>query len=370
MGTASWRYVLNTTWDSEASLSRDGRTVLVVHAEDAITRLQLHDGESLAHICDLQLPEAGTGFGLPLVPRPTLSADGSTALLTYTTTATPLTPLRIDTRDRGSPVSLLPVDQVVSPALVTPELHTIASFDDERITYFLYRPAVANPPVVVVVHGGPEARFAPRYDPFIIRLVAEGIAVVAPNVRGSAGWGRRFVSLDDRRLRLNSVRDLTAVHASLAERGVDGTRVAVIGGSYGGYMTLAALAFYPDLWAAGIATVGISSLVTFLENTSPYRRRIREVEYGFLDTDRDFLLQASPLTHVDEIRAPLMLIHGANDPRVPVGEARQLHASLLARGIASELLIYGDEGHGLAKRANRLDAAPRMLTFLREHLNV
>ena len=98
-------------------------------------------------------------------------------------------------------------------------------------------------------------------------------------------------------------------------------------------MTLAALAFHPGLWAAGIATVGISSLLTFLENTSPYRRRFREVEYGFLDTDRDFLIEASPMTHVDQIRAPLMLIHGANDPRVPVGEARQLHASLVARGI-------------------------------------
>jgi dipeptidyl aminopeptidase/acylaminoacyl peptidase len=369
IATSTWRYVLDTTWDSEASLSADGRSALVFHAEDAITRLRLHDGATLAHIRDLQLPEAGTGFGLPLVPRPYLSATGSSALLTYTTTSSPLTPLRIDTAGSRTPTALLPVAQVVSSALVTPELQQIESFDGERITYFLYKPPVDNPPVVVVVHGGPEARFAPRYDPFIVRLLAEGIAVVAPNVRGSAGWGRRFVSLDDRRLRLDSVRDLTAVHGSLGARGVDATRVAVIGGSYGGYMTLAALAFYPDLWAAGIATVGISSLVTFLENTSPYRRRVREVEYGFLDTDRDFLIAASPMTHVDEIRAPLMLIHGANDPRVPVGEARQLHASLRARGIASELLIYDDEGHGLAKRANRLDAAPRMLAFLRKNLD-
>lgn len=369
VASASWEYVLETEWDSEATLSRDGQHALVVHAENAVTRLRMHDGVSLAHVRELPLPEAGTGFALPLVPRPCLSADGSTALLTYTTTATPLHPVRFETGHGSGPEALLPVEQVVSAALVAPELQTIASFDGEPITYFLYRPQVENPPVVVMVHGGPEARFAPRYDPFLIRLVAEGIAVAAPNVRGSAGWGRRFVSLDDRRLRLNSVRDLTAVHASLAERGVDASRVAVMGGSYGGYMTLAALAFHPDLWAAGIATVGISSLLTFLENTSPYRRRVREVEYGFLDTDRDFLIEASPMTHVDAIRAPLMLIHGANDPRVPVGEARQLHASLVARGIASELLVYPDEGHGLAKRANRLDAAPRMLAFLRKNLH-
>jgi dipeptidyl aminopeptidase/acylaminoacyl peptidase len=369
MGSSSWRYVLETEWDSEATLSSDGRSVLVFHAEDAVTRLQLRDGVSLAHVRDIPLPGVGTGFGLPLVPRPYLSPDGATALLSYTTTATPMTPTRIDI-GVGTAVPLLPVDQVVPAELVAPELQKIASFDGEPITYFLYRPAAENPPVVMVVHGGPEARFAPRYDPFIIRLVAEGIAVAAPNVRGSAGWGRRFVSLDDRRLRLDSVRDLTAVHASLAELGVDASRVAVIGASYGGYMTLAALAFYPDLWAAGIATVGISSLLTFLENTSPYRRRFREVEYGFLDTDRDFLIAASPMTHVDQIRASLMLIHGANDPRVPVGEARQLHASLVARGVESELLIYDDEGHGLAKRANRLDASPRMLAFLRKNLDI
>jgi len=368
--TSSWRFVLETEWDSEATLSSDGRSVLVVHAENAVTRLQLRDGASLEVIRDVALPGLGTGFALPLVPRPYLSSNGSTALLSYTTTATPLTPLRVDTGEGGTSVPLLPIDQVVPDDAVTPELQKISSFDGEEVTYFLYRPPVEDPPVVMVVHGGPEARFAPRYDPFIIRLVAAGIAVVAPNVRGSAGWGRRFVSLDDRRLRLNSVRDLTAVHASLAERGVDASRVAVIGGSYGGYMTLAALAFYPDLWAAGIATVGISSLVTFLENTSPYRRRVREVEYGFLETDRDFLIEASPMTHVDRIQAPLMLIHGANDPRVPVSEARQLHASLLARGVESELLVYDDEGHGLAKRANRLDALPRMLAFLRKNLDV
>jgi dipeptidyl aminopeptidase/acylaminoacyl peptidase len=369
IGTASWEYVIDTAWDSEASLSRDGRAALVVYADDAVTRLHLYDADTFAPAHELRLPDIGAGFAMPLVPRPRLSPDGSSALLTFTSTAQPLTLLRIDTGASGNPERLLPDDGVVPRELaVTPELHRIPSFDGEQITYFLYRPRAAHPPVVVVVHGGPEARFTPRYDPFIIRLVAAGIAVVAPNVRGSSGWGRRFTSLDDRRLRLNSVRDLSAVHGSLAARDVDPTRVAVIGASYGGYMSLAALAFSPELWAAGIAIVGISSLVTFLENTSPYRRRVREVEYGFLDTDRDFLLAASPITRVDDIRAPLMLVHGANDPRVPVGEARQLHALLQARGVGCELLIYDDEGHGLAKRVNRLDAYPRMFDFLRRHL--
>lgn len=368
---AAWRYVIESAWDTEASLCRNGRFALVAHADDAITRLHLYDGETFAPIRELPLPDIGAGFGIPLVPRPQLSPDGSRALLTFTSTAQPLRPLRIDTSDTAQVVRLLPDDGVVPPELVvTPELHRIASFDGEPITYFLYRPEADDPPALVLVHGGPEARFVPLYDPFVIRLVAAGIAVVAPNVRGSAGWGRRFTSLDDRRLRLDSVRDLSAVHGSLQTRDIDASRVAVAGASYGGYMTLSALAFSPDLWAAGIATVGISSLLTFLENTSPYRRRFREVEYGFLDTDRDFLIAASPITHVDDIRAPLMLVHGANDPRVPVGEARQLHELLQARGVDSELLIYDDEGHGLAKRANRLDAYPRMFDFLRRHLGV
>ncbi len=254
---ASWAYVLEDVWDSEASLSADGRSALVVHAEDAVTRLQLYDAETFAITRELALPDVGAGFAIPLVPRPSLSPDGSTALLTFTSTANPLTPWRIDTTDGAAPARLIPDAGVVTPEhAVTPELHRIASFDGEEFTYFLYRPTAANPPAVVLVHGGPEARFVPRYDPFIIRLVAAGIAVAAPNVRGSAGWGRRFTSLDDRRLRLDSVRDLGALHGSLAERGIDATRVAVIGASYGGYMTLAALAFSPELWAAGIATVG------------------------------------------------------------------------------------------------------------------
>jgi dipeptidyl aminopeptidase/acylaminoacyl peptidase len=371
IGTASWEYAIDSIWDSEASLSGDGRFALVVHADDAVTRLQLYDAESFSLARELPMPDIGAGFAMPLVPRPRLSRDGSSALLTFTSTAKPLTPLRIDTDSAGDAARLLPDAGAVPPELaVTPELHRITSFDGEQITYFLYRPGAEHPPVVMLVHGGPEARFVPRYDPFIIRMVAAGMAVVAPNVRGSAGWGRRFTSLDDRRLRLNSVRDLSAVHGSLAAQDVDTSRVAVMGASYGGYMSLAALAFSPELWAAGIAIVGISSLLTFLENTSPYRRRFREVEYGFLDTDRDFLIAASPITRVDDMRAPLMLVHGANDPRVPVGEARQLHALLQARGVDCELLIYADEGHGLAKRVNRLDAYPRMFDFLRRHLRV
>jgi dipeptidyl aminopeptidase/acylaminoacyl peptidase len=165
--------------------------------------------------------------------------------------------------------------------------------------------------------------------------------------------------------RLDSVHDLAALHDALAGAGrIDRARSVLYGGSYGGYMVLAGLAFQPERWAAGIDIVGISSLLTFLENTADWRRPFREREYGSLERDREFLLEVSPLTHVDRIRAPLFVIHGANDPRVPVGEAEQIHRSLTERGIRCELLVYEDEGHGLKKLRNRLDAFPRAAAFL------
>jgi dipeptidyl aminopeptidase/acylaminoacyl peptidase len=188
--------------------------------------------------------------------------------------------------------------------------------------------------------------------------------VVVPNVRGSTGYGKRYASLDDTTKRLDAVRDLQSVHDALESLGFDPGRAVLWGGSYGGYMTLAGLAFQPELWAAGVDIVGISNLVTFLENTSEYRRAHRELEYGSLAHDRDFLIRASPLSHVDAIRAPLFVIHGRNDPRVPVGETEQLVASLQRRGVRCELRIYDDEGHGLARLANQLDAYPQAIEFL------
>jgi dipeptidyl aminopeptidase/acylaminoacyl peptidase len=192
---------------------------------------------------------------------------------------------------------------------------------------------------------------------------------VAPNVRGSSGYGKRYLALDDVELRYDSIRDMAAVHGWLASTDdLDAGRAAIYGGSYGGYMVLAGLAFQPELWAAGVCVVGMSSLVTFLENTAPYRRVYREREYGSLEHHRDLLEELSPLNRLDDIRAPLFLVHGVNDPRVPVGEAEQIHAALQKKGVRSELAVYADEGHGLAKLKNRLDAYPRVADFLVEVL--
>lgn len=261
----------------------------------------------------------------------------------------------------------------VDPAtFVAPDLVRCRSFDGLQVPAFVFRPhrpAPGRHPVVVVVHGGPESQWRPSFSPLVQYLVARGFAVIAPNVRGSTGYGRRYQHLDDVEHRLDSVADLAAVHDWIAATDdLDPDRSALYGGSYGGYMVLSGLVHQPDRWAAGVDVVGIANLVTFLEHTAAWRRAWREREYGALATDRDLLAWLSPITHVAHLRAPLLIVHGRNDPRVPLGEAEQIHAVARAKGVRSELLVYDDEGHGLARLANRLDAYPRVAAFLEEVL--
>jgi dipeptidyl aminopeptidase/acylaminoacyl peptidase len=188
-------------------------------------------------------------------------------------------------------------------------------------------------------------------------------------VRGSTGYGKVYQHLDDVRRRMDSVADLAAAARWLAESGrAAGTRIAVYGGSYGGFMVLAALTTYPELWAAGVDLVGIANFVTFLERTGPWRRHLREAEYGSLAEDRAFLEEISPIHHVERIRAPLLVIHGANDPRVPIGETERMVERLHALGREVEFIRLEDEGHQIAKLHNKLRAYPAAVDFLRAQL--
>jgi dipeptidyl aminopeptidase/acylaminoacyl peptidase len=353
----------------DAEVVSAGSAIVVIENRNGASAMCRYDPRTAAPGEDIPLPEPGVTQAWFLEP-PIASADGTR--LYYTLSAPRLAGdvYAHDLSDRAtlrltrSPAELTP------DALVAPGLGEVESFDGERIPLFIFRPnsSEPRPPVVVEVHGGPEAQAMRLFDPVIQALVAVGYAVVVPNVRGSTGYGKRYASLDDTTKRLDSVRDLRSVHGALESLGFDPGRAVLWGGSYGGYMTLAGLAFQPDLWAAGVDIVGISNLVTFLENTSEYRRAHREREYGSLSDDREFLREASPLTRVEAIRAPLFVIHGHNDPRVPLGEAEQLVDSLERRGVQHELLIYDDEGHGLARLANQLDAYPRAIRFLDEVL--
>jgi dipeptidyl aminopeptidase/acylaminoacyl peptidase len=251
-----------------------------------------------------------------------------------------------------------------------PDLVRVTSFDGRSIPGFYTTPSDGEPPfpVVVDIHGGPESQRRPSFSPLTQYLLGSGYAVFEPNVRGSAGFGSEYASLDDVRNRMDSVSDLAACVEWLADQAeVDADRVIAYGGSYGGFMVLAALTEYPDLWAAGVDVVGIANFVTFLENTGDWRRSHRESEYGSLEEDREFLESISPINNIQEIRAPLMVMHGANDPRVPVGEAEQV-AEEAAEHVPVETLIFEDEGHGFAKLENRIEAYRGMVDFLNEHV--
>jgi dipeptidyl aminopeptidase/acylaminoacyl peptidase len=355
--------------DLQGWVCPDGEHLLVATTDDGTISLALHRLADAGLVAPLKLPPGGCAARLMMAPDPLWSFDGAYALINYSSPVEPLSVFRY-TRETGETLAVRVPEMPALPAgLQHPESHQVTSFDGEQVPVFVYRPqGGGDGSAVLVIHGGPEGMSMRVWNPIIAGLAAEGHTVVVPNVRGSAAYGKRWYSLDDKRLRLGSVKDLAAIHDWLPSIGVDASRAALYGGSYGGYMVLAGLAFQPELWAAGVDIVGIASLVTLLENTSEYRRVAREREYGTLADDRDFLEEASPLNKVDNIRAPLFVIHGANDPRVPLSEAEQIVAALADRDVACQLLVYPDEGHGLAKRKNRLDAYPQAFAFLREHL--
>jgi dipeptidyl aminopeptidase/acylaminoacyl peptidase len=251
-----------------------------------------------------------------------------------------------------------------------PRLGRLRCEDGLVVPYWEYAPAsVAARGTILVIHGGPEAQARPTFAPFRGFLVSEGWRVVEPNVRGSLGYGRTYTHLDDVRRRMDSVRDLRDLALELIRRGTATPgRIGVLGGSYGGFMVLAAAATYPELWGAAIDIVGISNFVTFLERTSAWRRPLRESEYGSLATDREFLAEISPLHHAKQIRAPLLVIHGKNDPRVPLLEAEQIVTTLRELGRPVELLVFEDEGHGIVRRDNQVVAWSRADEFLTRHL--
>jgi dipeptidyl aminopeptidase/acylaminoacyl peptidase len=351
--TQRWEVVHESEWDLECFGDEAGRHLLVVANEDGYSRV---DG--------LSLP--GDGLAEQFV----FSPDGTRVAFAFSTATEPH---QVWMHDFGSGSTRKLTDLGSVEDGVEPELHRFESFDGESIPVFLFRPEGEGPfPVVVVVHGGPEGQWRPWYSSgfgaLTQYLVARGYAVAAPNVRGSSGYGKRFEHLDDVEKRLDSVADLASLHAWLAARPeIDGSRAVVYGRSYGGYMVLAALAFQPELWAAGIEFVGISNLRTFLENTSAWRRAAREREYGPL-SDPELLERLSPWSRLDSIRAPLFIEHGRNDPRVPVSESEAIHAELVRRGVRCELVIYEDEGHSVEKLANRVDAFERAVAFLDEVL--
>ncbi len=226
------------------------------------------------------------------------------------------------------------------------------------ISAYVYRPrGTAACPVVIDIHGGPESQYRPHWDAFVQFLVNElGYAVIAPNVRGSSGYGKNFLKLDNGVLREDAVRDIGSLLFWIGlQPAFDRDHVVVMGGSYGGYMTLASLASYGDRLRGGIDLMGISNFVTFLNSTATYRRELRREEYG---DERDpkiraYLSRISPLTNAAQIRKPLLVVQGLNDPRVPATESQQMVYRVRSRGQEVWYLAAKDEGHGFRRKANQ-----------------
>ncbi|MFI5120380.1 MAG: alpha/beta hydrolase family protein [Thermoanaerobaculia bacterium] len=226
-------------------------------------------------------------------------------------------------------------------------------------------------PVVVEFHGGPEGQATPGFSTYAQLFVDAGFVFVEPNVRGSDGYGKKWLDADNGPKRLEVITDIDDagkwIRANWGRNGKP-PRVGVEGGSYGGYSTLVAMTMFAGTYDAGAESVGISNLVTFLRNTAPYRRILRITEYGDPDKDAEALRKLSPVTYLDRVKAPLLMVQGVNDPRVPAGESIQIHDLLEKRGVDAPLILFADAGHGTEKRANQVLWVGHVLEFLEENL--
>jgi pimeloyl-ACP methyl ester carboxylesterase len=333
-------------WEvEEFEISQDGRTIAYVLNEAGSSRLYLLDVASGRVRAVIGLP-AGTIGGLEFAPWGPLGFTLTSAQSPSDAYSLAPASLRITRWTESETGGLDP------RANVDPELVEVTSFDGEAVSGFLYRPVIVN------IHGGPESQARPGFLGRNNYLLNElGIAIFYPNVRGSSGYGKRFVSLDNGPFqRENSVRDIGAFLDRLQrDAAIDPNRIAVTGGSYGGYMCYASSIFYGSRLRGALCNVAISNFVTFLENTQSYRRDLRRVEYGDErdPAQRAKLMEISPLTRINEIRLPLFVIQGANDPRVPKSEADQIVSAVRANGQEVWYLVGENEGHGFAKKENQ-----------------
>lgn len=355
----------SSRWEAEGGgVSPDGRFAGIIYNEDGYGRLHLYD---LVTMNELPVPDLNG-----IVAGIDISNEGTAVISFSSPTEAPnawLWNWKTRTLTQLTHTSYAGID----PGLFRdPTLVRILSDDGLEVPAFLYLPASYTPgepiPFIVNIHGGPESQFRPFFIRNFQYMMLNGYGILAPNVRGSSGYGRLYQSLDNYKNRMKSVSDAAACARWLVDEGYTTTEMmGVRGGSYGGFMVLACITEYPDLFSAAIDNVGIANFQTFLENTKPYRRHLREAEYGPL-SDPEFLASVSPIHKVDRIKTPLLVIHGENDPRVPVGEARQIAAAISARGGVVDTLIFPDEGHGVSKRPNVLKSYRTQVDFFDTHL--
>jgi dipeptidyl aminopeptidase/acylaminoacyl peptidase len=302
----------------------------------------------------------------------TFSNDGSKLALVVGGAAQPadLWIMDVDTNEFRQ-LTFSPHPGVDLNALVRPELVTFHSFDGLELSGWLYKCGNQSGPAPFVIsfHGGPEAQEYPSFRSDYQALLAQGIGVFAPNVRGSSGFGKKFVNLDNGELRFNALKDIKACVDYLVDyRIADPGRIGITGASYGGYMTMAGVTEYPELFAAGVNLYGMVNFMTFFEHTQPWMAAISTVEYGDPRTQKEMLDRLSPIYKLDRIKAAIMVQHGANDTNVPVIEAEQIVNTLKQRGVSVEYVLFPDEGHGWRKTANRIRSITETVSFFDVHL--
>jgi dipeptidyl aminopeptidase/acylaminoacyl peptidase len=346
-------------WDIEAlAISRDGHYLAYVSNEAGAGKLNLLDLRTHQDLTPPRLQQPGVISSL------SFDADGKRLVFGFAAANQPRDAYVLDiAENRLEPWTRSEPGAVDAVKFVLPRRVEFPTFDRvdgkaRQIPAYVYEPASAGPhPVLISLHGGPESQFRPGFDPWIQYVVNElGFAVIAPNVRGSSGYGRTYMALDNGVLREDAVKDVGAMLVWIAlQKSFDGKHVVVAGGSYGGYLSLATLVNYSDRLRGGVDVSGIANFVSFLTNTAPYRQDQRRAEYGDeRDLEmRSFLRRISPLTNADRITRPLLVVHGKNDPRVPLSEAEQIVNKLRARGGEVWYLLAADEGHGYRKKQNR-----------------
>jgi len=361
-------YIYTTNWDVEAiELSKDGKYLVFILNVDGYSEVySLNLATKKAK--KLNFPTGG------IIGSLKFTADGKKIIFTYQSPVKNQDIYYYDIpTNKYSQITYSSTAGIPLSSFVKPELVRFKSFDGLEIPGYLYLPKGAKKdsslPVIVSIHGGPEAQEVPRFSALYQYFIHSGYVVYAPNVRGSTGYGKTYASLDNTTKRKDAIRDVAMIPNFLKSTGyIDPKKIIVYGGSYGGYMTLAAVTFYPDLWAAGVDLVGISNFLTFLRNTGAWRQKHRMAEYGDPEKDAEFLKEISPFYHVDKIKAPLMIIQGANDPRVPKSESDQIVESIKSRGGIVEYLVFDDEGHGLSKLKNRIKAYKAIVEFLDKYV--
>jgi dipeptidyl aminopeptidase/acylaminoacyl peptidase len=333
-----------------ATITDDGKKAAIVWNVGGRSELNFID---LATSSTTPIPK----LPAELIGGLTFTRDGGRLAMVATGSAAPSNIWVLDVgSSRLSQITDSPHAGIDLNSLLRPDLVRFKAHDGLELSGWLYKPRGASTalPVVLSFHGGPEGQEVPAFRSDYQALLSRGIAVFAPNVRGSSGFGKKFVNLDNGELRFNGVKDIQSCVDYVVKSGVaDPKRLGIMGGSYGGYMVMAGITDYPDTFAAAANLFGVVNFETFFKHTEPWMAAISTVEYGDPATQVDLLRRLSPIHKVDRIRTPTIVLHGANDTNVPVIEAEQVVENLKKRNVPVEYVLFPDEGHGWRKTPNR-----------------